>query len=62
MFQCNGNVTVQSISAQEEVFQIPTVVTSNRSDVPSYKSWPSQDKKGYLKTIKRSNKISEASN
>ena len=37
-------------------------MTSNRSDVRSYKSGPSQYKKGYLKTIKRSNKISEASN
>ena len=71
MFQCDGNVTFQTSSpsqneqsspSKNEQFNIPTIVTSGRTDLPSYKLKQTQCRKPNLKTIKRSNKISEASN
>ena len=64
MFQCDGNVTAESSSfvSDDEKCSIPTIVTSNRSEVPSYQFNQVQHKKGNLKTLKRNNKISEASN
>ena len=59
IFQCDGNVTIQS-SVPDEQNAIPTIVTS-RSEVPSYGYKQVCYQKENLKTIKRSNKILEAS-
>ena len=59
IFQCDGNVTIQS-SVPDEQNAIPTIVTS-RSEVPSYGYKQFSYQKENLKTIKRSNKILEAS-
>ena len=58
--QCDGNVTIQS-SVSEEQNVIPTIVSS-RPEVPSWGYKKPCYKKENLKTIKRSNKILEASN
>ena len=61
IFQCDGNVTIEPSNTDTEYFSIETHITFDRSEVPSYNNQPIKSQKRNLITVKRSNKVLEAS-
>ena len=60
ILQCDGNITLKADESENRQ-TISTVITSNRPDEPSYQNKELKYQKRNLLTIKRSNKVVEAS-
>ena len=57
-FQCDGNVSIES---SDNNWPIKTHISYDRSEVPSYSNQPNEYPRSNLRTVKRSNKVLEAS-
>ena len=66
IFQCDGNVTIKSSSSEsklnDDVFPISVHITLGRSEIPSFSNKQPTRLRSNLITVKRSNKLLEATN